>query len=522
MPENATTAPALSEEPKQQPSDDCPQASHNVAPPRILKRLVYLSGPLTAGNTEAHVENAKRHAKQIAEAGYAVWCPHLSYYFNWGDLDYDHDFWMSQDFPMVHRCDYFVRIGVGDPSAGADKEQAYARELGKPSWTSVSSFLHEAPEKHYEARASSVYTIDSRGIKEELEPLSHFSSGAVRSGDASKYRFDLLSPIAMKAYLKHSNAGGPVGKIVESLRYIYNFLSGGGSPENALCDALQCIGGAMCEKKSGDQDIFVVFMHAAAAASEEGTIKYDAFNWEKGMPADDLLNHVIRHLLLAIDPTMGDADEDHLGHATWGLMAAIHSLKLWPHLNEGKFRSAGCVPPLQPTEQVDVDTAAMRDHYHPDAVDKREEALVDSNERLSDGIDEAMNEIAKLKAENTQILIDEHIKTKTESVISEMNSNQEHSCHYWKDTAGHLWRSRVPPSGTDEYALRFTGISSKTDGYQEQWIAEQCNDNPRISCPYNEAMNCLDDALTTMIRRSGDTATLNPPRKATVCESRHL
>lgn len=106
-----------------------------------------------------------------------------------------------------------------------------------------------------------------------------YASGAVRSSDAEATRYDLISPIGLRA---------------------------------------------------------------VAAACAEGAQKYGDFNWERGMPANDMVNHALRHVFLFLE---GDRGEDHLGHAAWNLMAAIHSLALWPELNEGTLRSGRCEAP---------------------------------------------------------------------------------------------------------------------------------------------------------------------------------
>lgn len=89
-------------------------------------------------------------------------------------------------------------------------------------------------------------------------------------------------------------------------------------------------------------------LREVARACAEGAEKYDDFNWEKGMPVHDLLNHAIAHIYQFL---AGDRSEPHLGHAAWNLLAAIHSHELWPHLNEGMLRGANCRPPttLTPT-----------------------------------------------------------------------------------------------------------------------------------------------------------------------------
>lgn len=116
-------------------------------------------------------------------------------------------------------------------------------------------------------------------IKATEDSKVKYESGAVRSSDAELTRYDLISPIGLAA---------------------------------------------------------------VAAACAEGAQKYAPFNWERGMPATDMLNHGIRHIYLFL---AGDRSEDHLGHAAWNVLGAIHSLEVWPELNEGTLRSGHCQPP---------------------------------------------------------------------------------------------------------------------------------------------------------------------------------
>ena len=83
-------------------------------------------------------------------------------------------------------------------------------------------------------------------------------------------------------------------------------------------------------------------LREVARACSEGAQKYSDFNWERGMPVHDLLNHAIAHVYQFLS---GDRSEPHLGHAGWNLLAAIHSHELWPHLNDGNLRGPGCKPP---------------------------------------------------------------------------------------------------------------------------------------------------------------------------------
>lgn len=116
---------------------------------------------------------------------------------------------------------------------------------------------------------------------EDIRPgtTAKFGTGAVRSSDVEEFRYDLISPIGLRE---------------------------------------------------------------VARACAEGAEKYGDWNWEKGMPAHDLLNHAIAHIYGFLS---GDRREPHLGHAAWNLLAAIHSHELWAHLNEGNLRGDNCSPP---------------------------------------------------------------------------------------------------------------------------------------------------------------------------------
>jgi hypothetical protein len=120
---------------------------------------------------------------------------------------------------------------------------------------------------------------EADNVKEQAGDTVRFASGAVRSSDAEATRYDLISPIGLEA---------------------------------------------------------------VARTCAEGAAKYGDFNWERGMPAHDLLNHALRHIYRYL---AGDRSEDHLPHAAWGLLAAIHSEALWPEINAGTLRGPGCKAP---------------------------------------------------------------------------------------------------------------------------------------------------------------------------------
>lgn len=86
-----------------------------------------------------------------------------------------------------------------------------------------------------------------------------------------------------------------------------------------------------------------VGLRALAKTYAEGAEKFGSHNWENGMPAADMLNHAVSHIFAFLG---GDKTEDHLAHAAWNILGAIHSLELWPELNNDMLRGEHCaVPP---------------------------------------------------------------------------------------------------------------------------------------------------------------------------------
>lgn len=123
-------------------------------------------------------------------------------------------------------------------------------------------------------------------------------------------------------------------------------------------------------ERSSDRDeerwdlISPIALRTLARTYAEGAVKRGDFNWENGMPVTDLLNHGIAHIYAFLS---GDRSEEHLGHAAWNILGAIHSLEKWPELNEGWLRGEGCTcppaavvakkePPLE-TSQITVKDA---------------------------------------------------------------------------------------------------------------------------------------------------------------------
>jgi len=90
-------------------------------------KVIYLSGPMTVGPQFENVREALRQATLLREAGYAVICPHLTFFW---DLVFptSHARWLGMDFAIIERVDLVLRI-PGE-SRGGDLETAHARYKG--------------------------------------------------------------------------------------------------------------------------------------------------------------------------------------------------------------------------------------------------------------------------------------------------------------------------------------------------------------------------------------------------------
>jgi len=82
--------------------------------------------------------------------------------------------------------------------------------------------------------------------------------------------------------------------------------------------------GATRHDDIGDARFDLISPHALERLAKVygfGAKRHGERNWEKGLPKADTLNRVLRHLN---EYRKGSTDDDHLGHAFWGLAALIH------------------------------------------------------------------------------------------------------------------------------------------------------------------------------------------------------
>ena len=69
-----------------------------------------------------------------------------------------------------------------------------------------------------------------------------------------------------------------------------------------------------------------------------GEQKYDTFNFLKGLPMNDTLDSLKRHLSKFENPNESDMDEEtklnHLAHVAWNAIVALHMYNTRPDLDD--------------------------------------------------------------------------------------------------------------------------------------------------------------------------------------------
>ena len=97
-------------------------------------KSVYISGPITSlgpYKQKANIELADEKARELAQEGWAVFCPHTMTN-GWGDKTFLEwaDF-LSMDIYWLDKCDAIYMLPGWECSEGARMELIVARGLGK-------------------------------------------------------------------------------------------------------------------------------------------------------------------------------------------------------------------------------------------------------------------------------------------------------------------------------------------------------------------------------------------------------
>jgi len=112
-----------------------------------LRKLVYISGPITQGDQFRNVQLAINAFNDLLDAGVSAYCPHWTC-FSQMTRPRSHRDWMRYDLEAIlPRCDAVWRLpGI---SVGADEECREARRLGIPVFDQFSQVIqwHQSREQ---------------------------------------------------------------------------------------------------------------------------------------------------------------------------------------------------------------------------------------------------------------------------------------------------------------------------------------------------------------------------------------
>lgn len=106
--------------------------------PLLQRKYVYIAGPYSSPDPDLNTERAIPPFIKLIEEGFAPFLPHLCITAD-RLSPHNYEFWMQYCFDQLRRCDALLRL-PGD-SPGADREVAFAEELGIPVYYSLNHFL---------------------------------------------------------------------------------------------------------------------------------------------------------------------------------------------------------------------------------------------------------------------------------------------------------------------------------------------------------------------------------------------
>lgn len=95
--------------------------------------FIYVAGPYTKGDVAENVRNAITVGNNLRALGHVPFVPHLTHFWHFL-IPHDIDYWYQYDLQWLEKCDALFRF-PGE-SKGADNEEAVARGLGLPVYTS--------------------------------------------------------------------------------------------------------------------------------------------------------------------------------------------------------------------------------------------------------------------------------------------------------------------------------------------------------------------------------------------------
>jgi hypothetical protein len=101
-----------------------------------VRERIYIAGPYSTGDVAVNVHNAMAAFHELADRGFAPFCPHLSHFLHM-QRERPYEFWIELDNQFLPFCQGVLRL-PGE-SRGADGEVELARKLEIPVFSDVPS-----------------------------------------------------------------------------------------------------------------------------------------------------------------------------------------------------------------------------------------------------------------------------------------------------------------------------------------------------------------------------------------------
>lgn len=107
-------------------------------------KYVYIAGPYSTGDCVVNTRRAMEEWEHLREHGFIPFCPHWSMFQHiHSPLPYED--WLAFDVEWIRRCDALLRM-PGE-SSGADREVAFAIQIGIPVFADVKELIAARYEK---------------------------------------------------------------------------------------------------------------------------------------------------------------------------------------------------------------------------------------------------------------------------------------------------------------------------------------------------------------------------------------
>lgn len=104
-----------------------------------MRRIrIYIAGPMTKGDRATNYAKGLVADGRLIGLGFATYLPHHSFISN-AFHGHHYEEWMDNDFSWIRVVDAIFRLPGKSP--GADREVAFAKELGIPVFQNLPSLL---------------------------------------------------------------------------------------------------------------------------------------------------------------------------------------------------------------------------------------------------------------------------------------------------------------------------------------------------------------------------------------------